>query len=178
MQGIPTELFDARWLPGEFFGPFEFESIFQPDKFNEPFINLTEEFHKDLEEFYRNQGKVYDRGNEYSKAISFQNEKFGWGLVVENEIIESVSSDKFCFYKGKNLINMSIEECIQHLDVKVTKKEVFSEEERECYTGDTCYYFDTLGAMIWVMDGFVESIDNTVIYAEDDNTVIHPFRHV
>ena len=65
--------------------------------------------------------------------------------------IQAIRCDKNCYWSGRNLINLSIDEFFQHIDLeneiyKVEKMALTDEEEQDVYD------FDLLGLQLWVND--------------------------
>ena len=91
-------------------------------------------------------------------------DEMGLRISCENDLIDSITCDKYCFYKGHNLIGMTIHQCKKILSAIPTTHEYLwvSDTERQ-----SVYTFDCLGLMLW----FSKRRLVTVIcmrYIEDD----------
>ena len=85
-------------------------------------------------------------------------------VSCENDLITAITCDRYCFYKGHNLIGMTIHQCKKILSAIPTTHEYLwiSDTERQ-----SVYTFDCLGLMLW----FSKRRLVTVIcmrYIEDD----------
>lgn len=77
-------------------------------------------------------------------------------IDVENEIIESIHSDKYFCYKGVNLIGLTLEELNQKLPQ--TRAEIDDCVEFDDGDIQTPYDYDELGLQVWLSNNRVVSI--------------------
>ena len=79
-------------------------------------------------------------------------------VYVEDEIIQSISCKKTCFWQGANLIRMNFEFFLKHYKVMYdSKDEIFMRVAERCQT-QKVYDFDKLGLQIWVWRNLIRTV--------------------
>lgn len=140
------------WIPGERVGPIQL---------GKPIESVKE--------------KLQLQQVDYSSSELYEDPEDNWGINCEDGLIDLVTCKKWCFYKGKNLIGLNIKECLTVMEADPNLPVGYIEEWDNF--SQYFYYVDALGAIIITEDDkIVVDVTATEIFAEDDETVIHPFR--
>lgn len=76
----------------------------------------------------------------------YEIDSMGVCISCKDGIIDAITCDKYCFYKGHNLIGMTLRQCKKVLNAAPTEKEYLwvSDTERQMV-----YTFDSLGLLVW-----------------------------
>ncbi|MEM9885465.1 MAG: hypothetical protein AAF849_06200 [Bacteroidota bacterium] len=91
--------------------------------------------------------------------VTFSLDEFGLSLFVDKAtmVIESISCDEECLYKGRNIINMTIQEFITHSG-KVYYDEPDCLDFEEDNIPQYVYEFDDIGLQIWVKNDKIVTV--------------------
>ena len=79
-------------------------------------------------------------------------------VYVEDEIIQSITCNKTCFWKGVNIIHMNFESFLKHYTVMYDSKDEVYLRVAERFQTQKVYDFDELGLQIWVWRNLIRTV--------------------
>ncbi len=84
---------------------------------------------------------------------TYEEQHLNLSIYVENEIIQSISCNEECLYKGRNIIGMNIDEFMSFYNIepvgKVDKLYINDDETQDIYE------FDDIGLQAWCSKGII-----------------------
>jgi hypothetical protein len=79
-------------------------------------------------------------------------------LFVHDDLIDSISCDEECFYQGKNLIGISLEEFILTIGENYQGEPDVLDFEEDSDIPQVVYEFENLGLQVWTKNEIIVTI--------------------
>lgn len=77
---------------------------------------------------------------------------------VENDLIDDILCEKFCYWKGKNLIRMNFSKFLKDFGVEYDNKDEIYLQVDNRFQTQKVYDFHDLGLQIWVWRNLIRTV--------------------